>query len=120
MKTEPIQRGPKGFILMEPGNIIQVLLEDNIVIQLVCDNVGRKMSASFVFYVFVTRICSRATPFAFFFRERRQPRTNPCDIISVNLYKERPSRMYFTTRPPRPLEYTVMTIGYALSLLLYS
>ena len=70
------------------------------------------MSASFIFYVFVTRICSRATPFALFFRERRQPRTNPCDLL--------PSSMYFTARSPRPLEYTVMSFGYALSLLLYS
>ena len=29
MKSDKIQRGPKGFILLEPGNIMQILPEDN-------------------------------------------------------------------------------------------
>lgn len=29
MKTENTHRGPKGFILVEPGNIMQILPEDN-------------------------------------------------------------------------------------------
>ncbi len=29
MKSDKAQRGPKGFILLEPGNIIQILPEDN-------------------------------------------------------------------------------------------
>ena len=29
MKSDKTQRGPKGFILLEPGNIMQILPEDN-------------------------------------------------------------------------------------------
>ena len=29
MKSDRTQRGPKGFILLEPGNIMQILPEDN-------------------------------------------------------------------------------------------